>query len=429
MAHAIVNLIQKRNQAVAAAKPKLSNPPVNNPAEPQRRGLKVLIIAFQGGNQADGGTESLTQIIEHYKGVSITVLTQAETAKNARWRKAGCHVIVRPLHHAPGEGFGRSFFGGLSNVTQHLWWNLQAAALAWNNSIEVAHVNDPHALWHTIFGLRLLGIPTIYNIRDTKHRFTRIGRLKWRVAYLLTQAQIVLSREMRDFWREALKLNAPKLISIYSVIDFDRMRPAMSGERSALRESLAISGGFAVGYVASFSEKKAQLRFIREAGARLQQNGIRVYFIGDYHPETDAYARACRDAVDELGLQEQFAFQGYTPKVDRWYPALDAVVVATQNEGLARCMIESIACGTPVVSFDVCSAREILEKERCGFVVRQGDYEALTQALVLLASDETLRTTLGSRAATVARRHFQANRNVAQYISTYEKVIEKGAAL
>jgi len=66
-------------------------------------------------------------------------------------------------------------------------------------------------------------------------------------------------------------------------------------------------------------------------------------------------------------------------------------------------MIESLACGTPVVSFDVCSAREILVQYNCGRVVPQGDYAGLVRELATLARNTFLRNALGVHGSQTAR--------------------------
>ena len=393
-----------------------------------KQARRLLVVAFQAGKQADGGVESLTQLLEQYEGVRVTVLSQADTAKTARWRLAGCRVHVWPLPYRPGEQPARHAFGGLSRIWQHFVWNVRVAWLALNEDIEVAHVNDPHALWHAIAGLRLLRIPTVYNIRDTKPGFSRRDILKWRYAFRLTQSQIVLSREMREFWQHSLGLRARRLIAIYSAVDFRRMQPVSGPERQELRERLKLPKAFVAGYVASFSEKKAQLQFITEAGPRLKQAapGLQIYFLGDFDPSSDPYAAACDQARRQYGLESQLIFKGYVDRMEEWYRALDAVIVATQHEGLARCMIESLACGTPVVSFDVCSAREILTDEDCGVVVRRGDYAGLVSALAGLADNEAERVDYGRRGIAVARSKFKAAANVARYADVYRMLTAEG---
>jgi glycosyltransferase involved in cell wall biosynthesis len=82
-------------------------------------------------------------------------------------------------------------------------------------------------------------------------------------------------------------------------------------------------------------------------------------------------------------------------------------------------MIESLACGTPVVSMDVCSAREVLEEHGVGFVVPAGDHAALLERVAELAAQPALRQKMAARAVEVARNLFRSDRNVLAYETIY----------
>jgi glycosyltransferase involved in cell wall biosynthesis len=213
-----------------------------------------------------------------------------------------------------------------------------------------------------------------------------------------------------------------KIEYIYSAVDALRLSPTGTSERAALREKLGIRAqDFAIGFIAAFEPRKAQLDFIKEGATRLRKllPQSHIFFIGDFAPVENDYARRCLAAVGELGLEESVSFTGYSAEVAEWYRALDLVVVASRNEGLARCMIESLACGTPVVSFDVCSAREILEEGDCGIVVPEGDYHLLVERIAALAEQRDVHERLGSRGVAVARELFDTREVVSRYEQLY----------
>ncbi|MEM7380597.1 MAG: glycosyltransferase family 4 protein, partial [Bacteroidota bacterium] len=93
-------------------------------------------------------------------------------------------------------------------------------------------------------------------------------------------------------------------------------------------------------------------------------------------------------------------------------------VVPTRREGLARCMIESLACGTPVVSFDVTSAREILEGYDCGVVIPQGRYKEMADAILRLLGDIQRYEVLSENGSKLASELFA----VRQVINIYESI-------
>ena len=101
------------------------------------------------------------------------------------------------------------------------------------------------------------------------------------------------------------------------------------------------------------------------------------------------------------------------------------IVIPTRKEGLARCMIEALACGTPVVSFDVASAREILEEHQCGRVVPQGSYEDLRSEIARLAQSPSLRAEMGANGASLAKELFSAGSCLEKYRQLVSSLTDK----
>jgi glycosyltransferase involved in cell wall biosynthesis len=392
--------------------------------------LPILFVIFQTGSSANGGVESITQVIEHSPHLRPTIVTQIATPVNDRWARAGAEVQVWPLPYVMGSAFQR---GSIWQRWRRLWslvsTNLRMFSLVHRSGCSVVHHNDPSAFWHTALGAKLAGARVVFNIRDTKAPDDSYG-LKWQLAGRWCDRILVLSQAMRQTilaQLRAVQSYPEKALAIYSIVDPARLHPLAAGARSQQRRQLGIAANtVALGYVATFNPKKAQLAFIQQAAPALQRAlpNLRIYFIGDCDGANNPYARQCLDAVQQLGLMNTLEFVGYTPAVASWYQGLDLVTIASRQEGLARCMIESLACGTPVVSFDVCSAAEILTGYDCGRVVAQGDYGGLVAAIADLATDPELRRRLGENGACMARELFQPEAIAAQYAAVYQDLAQ-----
>ncbi|HEV7588505.1 MAG TPA: glycosyltransferase family 4 protein [Longimicrobium sp.] len=386
----------------------------------------VCFVVFQAGSEADGGVESVTQIIERLRGRRVLVVTQLETAVNDRWRRAGAEVHVWTLPYSMGSSRRRAGWrdGRAARALSTAATNLRFARLVRARGVRAAHCNDILALLHVGFGARAAGARVIFNVRAAKPAGERYG-LRWRVGRHLAHDTAVLSEEMRaDLLDRVRPLGrrplGERLHVIRTGVDQARLRPAADEARAALRRSLGIAPEeFAVGYVAVVNGRKGQLAFIQHALPALRQArpDARVHFVGGPDPREPEYADACRRAAEASPGAARFV--GFTPAVVEWYQALDAVVLASRGEGLARCMVESLACGTPVVSFDVCSAREVLEAHGCGVVVPQGDHAALAAALAALGRDPALRRRLGARGVEAARELFDPERMIGAYLALY----------
>ena len=391
--------------------------PVDGEAVAVDTARPVIFVVSQSGSRANGGVESISEILQRLRRVKPIVVTHRETAVTQRWREAGYSVKAWPMHA-----------NGVRMISA-LAANLKMFRLVRTTGCRVVHCNDIAALWHTAFGARLAGAKVVFNVRNIKPATQRYG-WRWQWARRLSQRQVVLSREMQTELQRRLGVandDREGIDYIYSAVDLTRFSPVDDSRRIELRQRLGIpADSFAIGCVAPFDQRKAQLDFIRQAGPHVKNlmPQARIYFIGDFVPAQNDYARRCAEAAESIGLADRISFVGFSTDINNWYRALDVTVIASRNEGLARCMIESLACGTPVVSFEVCSAREILEQLDRGLVVPQGDYPALVRAIGRLAAEDETRRKLGKTSVDAARRLFDPRRAVARYEQLYLALTE-----
>lgn len=382
---------------------------------------------MQTGKRANGGVESITQVIERLRRFRPIIVTQLETPVVQRWRDAGAEVHIWELPYGMHSSAG-SPLQRLRRASVLARMNGRMLRLVRQTGARVVHCNDIFGWLHCAFGARMAGARVVHNVRDTKPdgRY----RFHWRLAHQLSGVTLVLSEEMAEQLAAGMGVSRQRIHAIYSVVDPEKYRSLVGAEREAEREAeraaLGIPPGtLAIGNIGVVCPKKGQLNFLRET-LKFWREAIcesslplHLYFIGDCDPATDEYARACVEAVAQHGLAEYVHFVGYSGEVFRWYRSLDVTALASEYEGLARAMIESLACGTPVVSTEVCSAREILEGHECGFVAARGDYATLWRGIEKLARNAEMRSLFGRRGIEAAHRLFDPERVVAQYEETY----------
>jgi glycosyltransferase involved in cell wall biosynthesis len=380
----------------------------------------VTFVVYQTGAQSNGGVVSVGELIARAPLSSVRVITNRPSAFVPGWERRASVAYWRMGEGGYGERSPRlvRFFLRLAN-------NVRMFADVRRNKTALVHVNDPQALWNTAFGAKLAGAKVLFNVRDAMR--AGASRRKWRFYLRLCDCFLVLSREMERDWQERLGPLTPrdesKLRHLYSVVDPSRFHPTT--DRRAVRAQLGVPEDARVlVYVGRCEPKKGQLSFIRDALPEIVRDrpDTIVYFLGDFDPENDEYAAACRAAVDHAGTARHVHFAGHTTEIADWYRAADLVLLASEREGLARCMIEGIACGAPVVSFDVCSAREVLEGHHCGVVVPLHDYRALAQATRSLLDDDARRASCAGRGSEVAARLFDPAENAAAYAALVREV-------
>jgi glycosyltransferase involved in cell wall biosynthesis len=113
--------------------------------------------------------------------------------------------------------------------------------------------------------------------------------------------------------------------------------------------------------------------------------------------------------------------------VAKFYQAADVYVHPARAENFPTSIIESFACGTPVVATKVGGIPEQIENGKNGFLVGPGDAEGMAARIRDILDNEELGIKIGQSAAETARTKFGLTRMIEDYLSWYEDILIKEA--
>lgn len=125
----------------------------------------------------------------------------------------------------------------------------------------------------------------------------------------------------------------------------------------------------------------------------------------------------------ELGIENKVIFPGQTTDIVPLLQASDIFLFPSENESFGLAALEAMACGNPVVAYRVGGIPEVVENGISGFLAPLRDVSRLSELLTSLASDKTLRTTMGEAARLRAATNFSAREMVARYEQLYHEVL------
>ncbi|MFC5409420.1 glycosyltransferase family 4 protein [Larkinella bovis] len=109
------------------------------------------------------------------------------------------------------------------------------------------------------------------------------------------------------------------------------------------------------------------------------------------------------------------------------YSAADLFVIPSLEENLPNTIMESMACGTPVVGFDVGGIPEMVQHQQTGYLVQYRSVDDLANGMHwILEQPKTGYEQLATNARNFVVAHYDEAVVAGQYIQLYEEVIPQG---
>jgi glycosyltransferase involved in cell wall biosynthesis len=247
-------------------------------------------------------------------------------------------------------------------------------------------------------------------------------------------ALIANSHSGKRFVMRTMGLRDERVFVVHNGVDVVRFSP---GDGRKVRSELGIGNDdFVVGMVASFKRQKNHGVFFRMAevvarrfpnawfmcvGEPLRDNQQGA---GDYHKEV-------RAMLSRMGIRGRFLFPGNRNDMPDVYNACDVTMLTSTREGTPNVLLESMACGVPVVATDVADNAYVVRHNETGYVVPLGDVESLADRVAGLLADADLRGRMGVAARAWVEREFStsamARRTEAIYVDLLGRVASGGS--
>jgi len=215
---------------------------------------------------------------------------------------------------------------------------------------------------------------------------------------------------------------------VYNGVDTDRFRLR---NRMELRKQLGIgTEKRVIGVFASFKPQKNHTMLLQAFKKVLESfPDAQLLLVGDQlygnMMGTGDYNCRMEKLIDELGIRRQSMSLGNRDDVEVIYPACDITVLSSLYEGTPNVLLESMACGIPVVATDVCDNSYVVKEGETGFLVKVGDVEGMASRIKMLLGNDTLRQEMGKKANDWAVREFSIEQLVRRTETVYLEALAR----
>lgn len=245
----------------------------------------------------------------------------------------------------------------------------------------------------------------------------RTMAVRWeRMATRWTDLTICVSQDERlDALRQDI---VPERLTVLpNGVNQDTFRP---GDRAAARQKLGLpSTGPLVVCVARQTHEKGVDQLLNAwPGVVARVSGARLVIVGDGPDHRALFERAA-------GLPE-VRLVGHRDDIPLWYRSANLAVLPSRREAMALAPLEALACGCPVVGFDVEGfAQSIGPVTHPSPVVPRANIDALAEAIAIRLNDSRLLARERDRGLAHVRGLHDVRQVAGEMLTLYDQVLTR----
>jgi glycosyltransferase involved in cell wall biosynthesis len=174
-----------------------------------------------------------------------------------------------------------------------------------------------------------------------------------------------------------LGIDPGRITPLRNGVDLELFQP---GDRDALRRELGMEG-FTLMSVGHLEPRKGHEMVI---GALPALPDARLFIAGS-GPDRNKLEQLAQ----QLKVDERVRFLGPLPQSElrKYYGGADALVLASSREGWANVLLESMACGTPVVASNVWGTPEVVAAPEAGVLMAERTPKGVADAVRRLRAE------------------------------------------
>ena len=144
----------------------------------------------------------------------------------------------------------------------------------------------------------------------------------------------------------------------------------------------------------------------------------------------DGYGEALYERSIRLGIHNHVIWAGQILDVSIYNIAADIGILPSHEEGFSNSLLENMASGLPMIATDVGGNAEAIEDGVSGFIVPSHSPDALSETILKLVGDESLRNIFSEAARQRILEKFTIDKCAASYSAIYKHVLcQDGGAL
>lgn len=250
-----------------------------------------------------------------------------------------------------------------------------------------------------------LGVSVVNSFATAYHRWKKYFKL---IDFFITPTKFMREKMIEGGWP------AEQIHHIPTFVDLDVFRPLQGNIQRVISYT---------GRVHPTKGITVLLDAFKKIQAKNQYNDIKLKIAGDndtteikdlkcYVDDKEIKNIIFTGALDKQGIARLLSSSLISIVPSRWY------------ENMPNALLESMACGTPVIASDIGSFSEILSEQNGGVLFEAGNSGDLADKITSLISDPQRMKVMSKQARRVAEREYNSELHYQRLMNTFEKVMK-----
>ena len=240
---------------------------------------------------------------------------------------------------------------------------------------------------------------------------------RWKYNHSRIKKIICVSDKIRDIVGRSIR-HPEKCVTVYDGIDLERF--AGKGMRGVVRKQLGIvDDEIIIGNIAAIAPHKDYFTFL-DTVTILNGKIKAKYFISGEGPLRNEIEKR----ISALHLQKDVFLLGFRNDIENVFADLSLLLYTSKEEGLGSTLLDAMSYGLPIVTTEAGGIPEIVMNGFNGLTAPVGDPQKLSEQVMLILSDHSLREKMISNGKKFVR-DFSKDKMAERTLEIYKEVISK----
>ncbi|WP_041595732.1 glycosyltransferase [Halanaerobium hydrogeniformans] len=250
-----------------------------------------------------------------------------------------------------------------------------------------------------------------------KNKMFFLNYILLKLVYSYSDYNIALTEDLKKQIKKQYNISDNKITTIYNPLNIELIQKKIKDSSCSFEQNnFNIVSCGRLSKQKNFSMLIKSIKLIREENI----NNIVLYILGD-----GPLKKHLEGLIWKYDLTNSVYLLGYKKNPFKYIANADLFILSSLYEGMPNVILESLACGTPILSTNCPTGpKEILEEDKYGWLVPNDNVEAMSRKIIHLYNNPEEINKKQKKLDLRAER-FSINNIVKEYENLFFKVLDK----